>query len=1582
MAARRLAALGWALMAIPTVVSADCAAGSSTLTTESCAGCGAYDLCLGFTSKSDCSGSGCETDGDCTYQCFSVDENLTTLDVLVDFGGFKSAQETAAGGYTEAALASYPDFTDTWPSVSNDDVTTVSTIELSAAVQTFIMSGGTAAVNYPQGKVSSVTLTGDFISSATAVTRVVLQNLALTDQADDLPGFLPSTVTNLELTNTLLSKFPVELGSLASLQQLILDDNYITTVDSLDVIDSITTLSLESNSIKAFTGVFTNLEYLFVSSCFVWKGSNNLTSVPTAIYKHSYLKKLNLTGNPFTSREFTRGQAEFLNNLETLYLSSSDFTVGLECDDSQQVVIQDVTVCLGSGVTQSSSDKSADATSTTTSDTTSDDNNESSSTGTDGSDTKTTSASDSSSSTSLIVGIVCGVLVVLFVAFLFVLYRRKHREAALRKLGDSFGYSGTRFPSIDSDLVLQQQPYDGLRTSAVFGAEIPMTSTEFSMANRTAGGGDDDSMGIPTSVDGSMGIPTSVDGSMGIPTSVEGSSAYPSSVPTVEAERNPNRFMSIWNDPELLSLQVRAVDVKDMKQLGSGAFAMVWLVRYRDSQLLASKRLRPERRTKRHTATFIEEIKLIAQFDHPNLVNFVGAAWTIESDLQALMEYMEGGDLRQYLADPDTPVGWTNRKFDIAIGIIEALVYLHSFVPQLVHRDLKSKNVLLSSDFQAKLSDFGASRFRSVENTMTGGVGTGRWLAPEVIRGDTDYGSAADIYSFGALLTELDTNKIPYSNAKGSNGKILSDMTILHRVATGKLHPQLESDCSPALRDLVERCFTEDQSQRPAAPIIAHFSTSGKKGCSVMMRVLAAVGLYWMFRAEMVSGECAGGSTTLTTESCSACDDYDLCLGFTSASSCSGSGCVTDGDCTYECLAVDETSTTLIVLVVFGDYESTEEVAARASGDYDDAELSGSGYSDYTSTWPWVSNDQVATIDTVTLSSAVTTFMISGGNSSMEYPKSKVADVTLGPDLISSDSSVTQVVLHNLNLENQVDSLADLLPSSVKTLNIGNGLIQSFPTALSGISSLQELYMDLNYVTSVNSTEVIDALTYLFTAVFPNLEYLYLTGNSFSSMRFTQSEIDFLDNLTVLGLDSTDFSVELHCDESKKTVVHDVTVCLSEESDAGTASTSTASTSTDATSTASTSTDPTSSSSTGSGLTGTTTSSESSSSVSVGAIVGIVCGVVAVLAIGIGLFVYCRRQKKAQRDKLMETDELAGNFHASNDDGRNREQTYAGSTTSGASMSIPTRGSRGAPAAVGSMDSAAFLSLWNDPELLSFQVRADDIEDIRQLGSGAYATVWLVRYRESQLLASKRMRPELRSKQRTSAFVEEIKLVASFEHPNLVKFIGAAWTIESDLQALLEYMDGGDLRDYLASANAPLDWTPEKFDIALGVVEALVYLHSFLPPLVHRDLKSRNVLLSSTLQAKLSDFGTSRFRSEENTMTVGVGTGRWLAPEVITGDTNYGPPADIYSYGVLLTELDTNEIPYSSARGANDQALSDMAILHQVATAKLRPVVGNRCPPPLRDLVDRCLVHDPSKRPTGTVIAYELRRMRNEVVGA
>ncbi|KAG6957461.1 hypothetical protein JG688_00010958, partial [Phytophthora aleatoria] len=1270
--------LAWSLLS--KAAHADCAAGASTLTTEGCSGCREYDLCLGFSSASECFGSGCETDGDWTFQCMSVKPNLSTLVVLIEFGGYKSSKEVAAGGFT---LSGYPDLTSEWPSATNDDVTAVSTIDLSSAVTTFIMSGGTADVEYPQGKVASVTLTSDFISSASAMTKVVLQNLDLNDEIDSLPALLPSTVESLDLGNTLL-----------------LDYNYITTVDSLDVIDSIITLSIESNSLTTFSGVFINLEYLYL-------GTNNFTSVPTAIFSHSNLKTLNLTGNSFTSRSFTKDQAEFLNNLESLVLTASDFTVGLDCDDMDQVVIHDVTVCL-SDVVATSASSSADA-------------------------------------------------------------------APLRK--------------------------------------------------------------------------------------------------------KPHTFLSIWSDPELLSLQVRVEDIEDVKQLGSGAFATVWLVRYRKSQLLASKRLRPERRTKKHTSNFVEEIKLIAHFDHPNLVKLIGAAWTIESDLQALLEFMDGGDLRQYLADASTPFGWSFRKFDIAIGIIEALVYLHSFVPPLVHRDLKSKNVLLSSDFQVKLSDFGTSRFRSVENTMTAGVGTGRWLAPEVIRGDTDYGCSADIYSFGALLTELDTNQIPYSNARGSNGKILTDMTILHHVATVRRQSHLRWRMTATLRS----------------------------------QCLAALGLVLLLITipNFVRGECASGSSTLTTEGCSGCGAYDLCLGFTSDDECSGSGCETDGDCTYQCMTVDGNLTTLEVLIDFGGFKSAQETAM---GGYTAADLA--GYPDFTDTWPSASNDDVTAVGTIDLSDAVETFIMSGGTAAVNYPQGKVSSVTLTSDFISSATAVTRVVLQNLGLSDQADDLPGFLPSTVKNLELTNTLLAKFPANLGKIAALEQLLLDYNYITAVDTLDVIDSITTLslernsiktFTGVFANLEYLFLGENNLTSIPTAIYKHSYLKTLYV------DNSVVLQKNAARRKLDDSF------------------------------------------GFTGTRFPSIDSDLVLQQPYGGL------------------RTSAVFGMDIPMTSTEFS---MANRTAGGDEEGSMGIPMSVDGSMGIPTsnQGTSAYPSSMPTVEAGdrnpdRFMSIWNDPDLLSLQVRAADVKDIKQLGSGAFAMVWLVRYRDLQMLASKRLRPERRTKKHTAMFIEEIKLIAQFDHPNLVNFVGAAWTIESDLQMLLEYMDGGDLRRYLADPQTPVGWTKRKFDIAIGVIEALVYLHSFVPPLVHRDLKSKNVLLSSDFKAKLSDFGASRFRSVENTMTGGVGTGRWLAPEVIRGDTDYGSAADIYSFGALLTELDTNKIPYINARGSNGKILSDMTILHRVATGKLHPEVGSDCSPALKDLVERCLVEDQSKRPAATVIA-------------
>ncbi|EEY53027.1 protein kinase [Phytophthora infestans T30-4] len=118
-------------------------------------------------------------------------------------------------------------------------------------------------------------------------------------------------------------------------------------------------------------------------------------------------------------------------------------------------------------------------------------------------------------------------------------------------------------------------------------------------------------------------------------------------------------------------------------------------------------------------------------------------------------------------------------------------------------------------------------------------------------------------------------------------------------------------------------------------------------------------------------------------------------------------------------------------------------------------------------------------------------------------------------------------------------------------------------------------------------------------------------------------------------------------------------------------------------------------------------------------------------------------------------------------------------------------------------------------------------------------------------------------------------------------------------------MYGGDLRGLLTSyhnRHHPVGFDCDKVKIALHVAHALTYLHSLSPVVIHRDLKSRNILLTADLDAKLTDFGISRERVDQ-TMTAGVGTSLWMAPEVLMGE-RYDDKADIFSFGVVLSELD------------------------------------------------------------------------------
>ncbi|KAG1698240.1 hypothetical protein DVH05_015228 [Phytophthora capsici] len=264
----------------------------------------------------------------------------------------------------------------------------------------------------------------------------------------------------------------------------------------------------------------------------------------------------------------------------------------------------------------------------------------------------------------------------------------------------------------------------------------------------------------------------------------------------------------------------------------------------------------------------------------------------------------------------------------------------------------------------------------------------------------------------------------------------------------------------------------------------------------------------------------------------------------------------------------------------------------------------------------------------------------------------------------------------------------------------------------------------------------------------------------------------------------------------------------------------------------------------------------------------------------------------------------------------------------------------------------------DDPILIKARIPREKVEIHEFISRGAFGKVYKGTYK-SQLVAVKTMGD-------VETFVQEIKMARSMSHPNIVQFVGVAWNYREDFCCVMEYMDGGDLRgllDKYEDENRRTGFNSEKLTIALHVAHALAYLHSRDVPVLHRDLKSKNILLNEALGAKLTDFGVSRERVDR-AMTADVGTSLWMAPEVMIGNA-YDEKADLFSFGVVLSELSTHTLPYAHAkRPGSTEQLSPLVILHRVATGTLSVEFSKSDPQAIVRLGLACVSMDPDKRPT------------------
>ncbi|KAG7384803.1 hypothetical protein PHYPSEUDO_002189 [Phytophthora pseudosyringae] len=270
---------------------------------------------------------------------------------------------------------------------------------------------------------------------------------------------------------------------------------------------------------------------------------------------------------------------------------------------------------------------------------------------------------------------------------------------------------------------------------------------------------------------------------------------------------------TLTTDSNLTGKRIAWERIELGRLLSRGAFGEVWACRYAGKKVAVKRLLQTKKHTFQETEKFTNEIQLTASLNHPNIVRFIGVAWSSLENLAMVEEYLPRGDLQKYLKRNGDLMTWAIDKIDMAIGIARAIDYLHR--REVIHRDIKARNILLTKRLQPKLIDFGTSRLWE-PNDMSAGVGTPYWTAPEVLE-STEYTEKADIYSFGVLLTEMDTCEAPYRNIMGANGDQMKPFHILKEVVDGKLRPRLTAGCPQRIRKAADACFQHDPELRPSA---------------------------------------------------------------------------------------------------------------------------------------------------------------------------------------------------------------------------------------------------------------------------------------------------------------------------------------------------------------------------------------------------------------------------------------------------------------------------------------------------------------------------------------------------------------------------------------------------------------------------------------------------------------------------------------------------------------------------------------------------------------------------------------------
>ncbi|XP_064949689.1 serine/threonine-protein kinase STY46 isoform X7 [Musa acuminata AAA Group] len=236
-------------------------------------------------------------------------------------------------------------------------------------------------------------------------------------------------------------------------------------------------------------------------------------------------------------------------------------------------------------------------------------------------------------------------------------------------------------------------------------------------------------------------------------------------------------------------------------KVASGSYGDLYRGTY-CSQDVAIKVLKPERVNVDMQREFAQEVFIMRKVRHKNVVQFIGAC-TKPPSLCIVTEFMSGGSVYDFL-HKQKGVFKLPALLRVAIDVSKGMNYLHQ--NNIIHRDLKAANLLMDENEVVKVADFGVARVKAGSGVMTAETGTYRWMAPEVIE-HKPYDHKADVFSFGIVMWELLTAKLPY--------EYLTPLQAAVGVVQKGLRPTLPKNTHPKLDELLHKCWQQDPAARP-----------------------------------------------------------------------------------------------------------------------------------------------------------------------------------------------------------------------------------------------------------------------------------------------------------------------------------------------------------------------------------------------------------------------------------------------------------------------------------------------------------------------------------------------------------------------------------------------------------------------------------------------------------------------------------------------------------------------------------------------------------------------------------------------